>query len=61
MNVEMKVTFTRPIYNDYIEGCETSSDMRRSTKAMEMNDSVIEQQRLDQARLEANGMYFRTS
>ena len=24
---------------------------------MEMNDSVIEQQRLDQARLEANGMY----
>ena len=57
MNVEMKVTFTRPIYNDYIEGCETSSDMRRSTKAMEMNDSVIEQQRLDQARLEANGMY----
>ena len=57
MNVEMEVTFTRPIYNDYIEGCETSSDMRRSTKAMEMNDSVIEQQRLDQARLEANGMY----
>ena len=57
MNVEMKVTFTKPIYNDYIEGCETSSDMRRSTKAMEMNDSVIEQQRLDQARLEANGMY----
>ena len=57
MNVEMKLTFTRPIYNDYIEGCETSSDMRRSTKAMEMNDSVIEQQRLDQARLEANGMY----
>ena len=57
MNVEMKVTFTRPIYNDYIEGCETSSDMRRSTKAMEMNGSVIEKQRLDQARLEANGMY----
>lgn len=57
MNVEMKVTFTKPIYNDYIEDCETSSDMRRSTKAMEMNDSVIEQQRLDQARLEANGMY----
>lgn len=57
MNVEMKVTFTRPIYNDYIEDCETSSDMRRSTKAMEMNGSVIEQQRLDQARLEANGMY----
>ena len=53
----MKVTFTRPIYNDYIEDCETSSDMRRSTKAMEMNGSVIEQQRLDQARLEANGMY----
>ena len=57
MNVEMKVTFTRPIYNDYIEDCETSSDMRRSTKAMEMNGSVIEQKRLDQARLEANGMY----
>lgn len=57
MNVEMKVTFTWPIYNDYIEDCETSSDMRRSTKAMEMNGSVIEQQRLDQARLEANGMY----
>lgn len=57
MNIEMEVTFTRLIYNDYIEGCETSSDMRRSTKAMEMNDSVIEQQRLDQARLEANGMY----
>ena len=57
MDVEMKVTFTRPIYNDYIEDCETSSDMRRSTKAMEMNGSVIEQQRLDQARLEANGMY----
>ena len=57
MNIEIVVTFTRPIYNDYIEGCETSSDMRRSTKAMEMNDSVIEQQRLDQARLEANGMY----
>lgn len=31
--------------------------MRRSTKAMEMNGSVIKQQRLDQARLEANGMY----
>ena len=57
MNIEIVVTFTRPICNDYIEGCETSSDMRRSTKAMEMNDSVIEQQRLDQARLEANGMY----
>lgn len=56
MNIEMEVTFTRLIYNDY-KGCETSSDMRRSTKAMEMNDSVIEQQRLDQARLEANGMY----
>ena len=56
MNIEMKVTFTRLIYNDY-KGCETSSDMRRSTKAMEMNDSVIKQQRLDQARLEANGMY----
>ena len=56
MNIEMEVTFTRLIYNDY-RGCETSSDMRRSTKAMEMNDSVIEQQRLDQARLEANGMY----
>ena len=57
MNIEIVVTFTRPICNDYIEGCETSSDMRRSTKAMEMNGSVIEQQRLDQARLEANGMY----
>ncbi len=56
MNIEMKVTFTRIIYNDY-RGCETSSDMRRSTKAMEMNGSVIDQQRLDQARLEANGMY----
>ena len=56
MNIEMEVTFTRLIYNDY-RGCETSSDMRRSTKAMEMNDSVIKQQRLDQARLEANGMY----
>ena len=56
MNIEMEVTFTRLIYNDY-KGCETSSDMRRSTKAMEMNDSVIKQQRLDQARLEANGMY----
>lgn len=56
MNIEMKVTFTRLIYNDY-RGCETSSDMRRSTKAMEMNGSVIDQQRLDQARLEANGMY----
>ena len=55
MNIEMKVTFTRLIYNDY-RGCETSSDMRRSTKAMEMNGSVIDQQRLDQARLEANGM-----
>ena len=56
MNIEMEVTFTRLIYNDY-RGCETSSDMRRSTKAMEMNGSVIKQQRLDQARLEANGMY----
>ena len=56
MNIEMEVTFTRLIYNDY-KGCETSSDMRRSTKAMEMNGSVIDQQRLDQARLEANGMY----
>ena len=56
MNIEMEVTFTRLIYNDY-KGCETSSDMRRSTKAMEMNDSVIKQQRLDQARLKANGMY----
>ena len=56
MNIEMEVTFTRLIYNDY-KGCETSSDMRRSTKAMEMNGSVIKQQRLDQARLEANGMY----
>lgn len=56
MNIEMEVTFTRLIYNDY-KGCETSSDMRRSTKAMEMNDSVIKQQRLDQARLEANGIY----
>ena len=56
MNIEMEVTFTRLIYNDY-KGCETSSDMRRSTRAMEMNDSVIKQQRLDQARLEANGMY----
>ena len=56
MNIEMELTFTRLIYNDY-RGCETSSDMRRSTKAMEMNGSVIEQQRLDQARLEANGMY----
>ena len=56
MNIEMEVTFTRLIYNDD-RGCETSSDMRRSTKAMEMNDSVIKQQRLDQARLEANGMY----
>ena len=56
MNIELEVTFTRLIYNDY-RGCETSSDMRRSTKAMEMNGSVIEQQRLDQARLEANGMY----
>ena len=56
MNIEMEVTFTRLIYNDY-KGCETSSDMRRSTKAMGMNDSVIKQQRLDQARLEANGMY----
>ena len=56
MNIEMEVTFTRLIYNDY-KGCETSSDMRRSTKAMEMNDSVIKQQCLDQARLEANGMY----
>ena len=56
MNIEMEVTFTRLIYNGY-RGCETSSDMRRSTKAMEMNGSVIEQQRLDQARLEANGMY----
>ena len=56
MNIEMEVTFTRLIYNDY-KGCETSSDMRRSTKAMEMNDSVIKQQRLDQVRLEANGMY----
>ena len=56
MNIEMEVTFTRLIYNDY-RGCETSSDMRRSTKAMEMNGSVIDQQRLDQARLEANGMY----
>ena len=56
MNIEMKLTFTRLIYNDY-RGCETSSDMRRSTKAMEMNGSVIDQQRLDQARLEANGMY----
>ena len=56
MNIEMELTFTRFIYNDY-RGCETSSDMRRSTKAMEMNGSVIDQQRLDQARLEANGMY----
>ena len=56
MNIEMEVTFTRLIYNDY-RGCETSSDMRRSTKVMEMNGSVIDQQRLDQARLEANGMY----
>ena len=56
MNIEMEVNFTRLIYNDY-RGCETSSDMRRSTKAMEMNGSVIDQQRLDQARLEANGMY----
>lgn len=56
MNIEMELTFTRLIYNDY-RGCETSSDMRRSTKAMEMNGSVIDQQRLDQARLEANGMY----
>ena len=56
MNIEMEVTFTKLIYNDY-RGCETSSDMRRSTKAMEMNGSVIKQQRLDQARLEANGMY----
>ncbi len=56
MNIELEVTFTRLIYNDY-RGCETSSDMKRSTKAMEMNGSVIEQQRLDQARLEANGMY----
>ena len=56
MNIELEVTFTRLIYNDY-RGCETSSDMRRSTKAMEMNGSVIDQQRLDQARLEANGMY----
>lgn len=56
MNIEMEVTFTRLIYNDY-RGCETSSDMIRSTKAMEMNGSVIDQQRLDQARLEANGMY----
>ena len=56
MNIEMEVTFTRLIYNDY-RGCETSSDMRRSTKAMEMNGSVIDQQRLDQARLETNGMY----
>ena len=56
MNIEMEVTFTRLIYNDY-RGCETSSDMRRSTKAMEMNGSVIDQQRLDQARLESNGMY----
>lgn len=56
MNIEMEVTFTRLIYNDY-RGCETSSDMRRSTKAMEINGSVIDQQRLDQARLEANGMY----
>ena len=56
MNIEMEVTFTRLIYNNY-RGCETSSDMRRSTKAMEMNGSVIDQQRLDQARLEANGMY----
>lgn len=56
MNIEMELTFTRLIYNDY-RGCETSSDMRRSTKAMEMNGSVINQQRLDQARLEANGMY----
>lgn len=56
MNIEMELTFTRLIYNDY-RGCETSSDIRRSTKAMEMNGSVIDQQRLDQARLEANGMY----
>jgi len=56
MNIEMELTFTRLIYNDY-RGCEASSDMRRSTKAMEMNGSVIDQQRLDQARLEANGMY----
>jgi len=56
MNIGMELTFTRLIYNDY-RGCETSSDMRRSTKAMEMNGSVIDQQRLDQARLEANGMY----
>ena len=56
MNIEMELTFTRLIYNDY-RGCETSSDMRRSIKAMEMNGSVIDQQRLDQARLEANGMY----
>lgn len=56
MNIEMELTFTRLIYNDY-RGCETSSDMRRSTKAMEINGSVIDQQRLDQARLEANGMY----
>ena len=56
MNIEMELTFTRLIYNDY-RGCETSSDMRRSTKAMEMNGSVIDQQCLDQARLEANGMY----
>ena len=56
MNIEMEVTFTRLIYNDY-RGCETSSDMIRSTKAMEMNGSVIDQQRLDQARLEANGLY----
>ena len=56
MNIEMELTFTRLIYNDY-RGCETSSDMRRSPKAMEMNGSVIDQPRLDQARLEANGMY----
>src|SRR3712207_7641995 len=31
--------------------------MIRSARAMETKQSVIEQQRLDQARLEANGMY----
>ena len=56
MNIEMVVTFTKPILC-CIGFYETSSDMRRSTKAMEMNGSVIKQQRLDQARLEANGMY----
>ena len=47
MNIEMELTFTRLIYNDY-RGCETSSDMRRSTKAMEMNGSVIDLNVVDQ-------------